>query len=134
MQAILSRPGIQKGATAIRLLKLYAQSKFYRHEPHLVMSLLTTSSAASSFNPQRLSDFGFACYLGEIEWIQTVSNGLYDFMSSHKRLACQAFEKGDAPPMANTETCFQWGYLTLAVVGSQELSVAGNRKQNAPLR
>ena len=35
--------------------------------------------------------------------------------------------------MANTETCFQWGYLTLVVTGSQRASFVGNQEQNDPL-
>ena len=54
-------------------------------------------------------------------------------MSSQISLNRQAFEKGDAPPMANTETCFQWGYLTLVVAGSQRVAFIGNQEQGAPL-
>ena len=55
-------------------------------------------------------------------------------MSSKKsNLTCQAFEKGDAPPMANTETCFKWGYLTLVVAGSQRVSLIGPQERKVLL-
>jgi hypothetical protein len=46
----------------------------------------------------------------------------------------QAFEQGDAPPMGNTETCFQWGYLVLVVTGSQRVSFTANQGQQVPLK
>jgi hypothetical protein len=45
MRRILNQPGIQKGASGVRLLNLYAKSKFYLCEVYYVMTQFIASLA-----------------------------------------------------------------------------------------
>ncbi|KAG5729441.1 hypothetical protein E4T56_gene6143 [Termitomyces sp. T112] len=55
---------------------------------------------SASFDARRLSSFGFACFVGSLDWVQ------------------QHLSKGTAPKLDATETPYEFGYATLVISGA----------------
>ncbi|KAG5350369.1 hypothetical protein C0989_011325 [Termitomyces sp. Mn162] len=58
---------------------------------------------SASFDARRLSSFGFACFVGSLDWVQ------------------QHLSKGTASKLDATETPYEFGYATLVISGAQRV-------------
>jgi len=67
-----------------------------------------------------LSEFGLAVLTGSLGYVKEVTNSLRVILTVNK--APRQIYDRDHPSLRNTETGFEWGYVSLAVFGSQRIT------------